>query len=155
MRKAQLLLFILVTISGRASLGQSTGKFTMSGTVKDKSNGETLPGASVTVIELPGVGALTNSYGFFSLTLPGGKYTIITSYTGFRADTLKVILNKNIVHDVSLSGSENQLQEVTVKAPAKNSDILSSAAGVQTLNIEEIKNVPVLFPATAGDRFGG
>jgi hypothetical protein len=55
------------------SLGQNA---TLSGTIKDARNGEDLIGATVRVIELKDKGARSNSYGFYSLTLPKGNYTI-------------------------------------------------------------------------------
>ena len=52
-------------------------KYTVSGTVKQKSSGETLIGVSVVVAEKPGVGVITNEYGFYSLSLPKGNYHFV------------------------------------------------------------------------------
>ena len=51
-------------------------KFTLSGYVKDANNGETLLGAYVYVLHNTTQGTSTNTYGFYSLTLPKGSYTI-------------------------------------------------------------------------------
>ena len=68
------LIFIALMFISSMAISQD---FTISGTIKDASNGEDLIGATIKVKELPTVGAITNVYGFFSLSLPAGDYTII------------------------------------------------------------------------------
>jgi len=55
---------------------------TISGIIKDSSNGETLFGASV-FLKNTNIGVLSNEYGFYSLTAPSGKYTIVITYLGY------------------------------------------------------------------------
>jgi len=76
MRQRLFLLFFLIPC---LLWGQ---KSTLSGYVKDASNGEGLIGASVYVKELK-TGNVTNTYGFYSLTLPIGQYTLVFSSAGF------------------------------------------------------------------------
>jgi hypothetical protein len=52
-----------------------TQNTTISGILKDSQSGETLIGATIFVNELK-LGASTNVYGFYSLTIPSGSYTI-------------------------------------------------------------------------------
>ena len=66
-------LFVLF-LTGPAARAQT--RVTLSGTVKDAKNGEDLIGASVRIAELPGVGTGANAYGFYSLTVPAGSYTL-------------------------------------------------------------------------------
>lgn len=123
---------------------QNKGKHTIAGTVKDKSSGETLIGASVSLLELPGEGALTNAYGFYSLTAPEGTYHLLISFSGYATDTVTVELNKDLTLNVSLS-SGKELQEVVVSAVRNNKNLTQALMGVQKLSTAEIKNVPVLF----------
>ena len=57
-------------------------RYTVSGTITDGSNGETLFGASV-FLEGTTIGVTTNEYGFYSITAPKGNHNIIISYIGF------------------------------------------------------------------------
>ena len=66
---------ILLLFFSLTALSQS---YTISGYVKDKSNGESAVGANVYVKETM-QGTNANAYGFFSLTLPKGNYTFIFS----------------------------------------------------------------------------
>ena len=75
------ILFLLIIFSTQYMSGQE--KFTISGTIKDSTDGEDLIGVYVSVTNLSGVGAVTNSYGFYSLTLPKGEYLISYSYVGY------------------------------------------------------------------------
>jgi hypothetical protein len=50
-------------------------KLDMSGYIRDAGSGETLIGATCYVPELQ-TGGTSNQYGFYSLTLPDGVYTI-------------------------------------------------------------------------------
>ena len=125
---------------------QSKKSFTISGTIKDKSSGETLPAASVIIVELPGKGTTSNAYGFYSITLSQGSYTMITSYTSYKADTLKILVTKNIVINCNLKSGSGQLQEVKINSSsARSGNILSTPAGLQRLNIKDLNNVPVLL----------
>ena len=77
MKKCLLLLFLLVTTAVFAQ-----HKYTLSGSISDASNGEKLLGVNFIVKELH-TGTSTNEYGFYSITLPEGKYTIVIDYIGF------------------------------------------------------------------------
>ena len=70
-------------------------KFTINGTIRDASNGEALIGVTVFVKEIRN-GAVTNAYGFYSITLPAGGYSLDYSYVGFRLESLSIQLDKNI-----------------------------------------------------------
>ena len=86
---------------------------TVSGYVKDALNGEALIGVSV-YTESPRYGAVTNAYGFYSLTIPKGKYNIIYSYLGYVQVTNPVTLKGNITINISLSEASEELDEVVV-----------------------------------------
>jgi len=140
MNKALLLVFLLFS---QIAFAQKT--YTISGTITDKATGETLIGAAVSVDEKPAVGAATNEYGFYSLSLPEGNYTVHISYTGYAQYTEKVILSKNYTLSKPLSSSENQLKEVTVSSKAKNENVTSAQMGMDKLDVKEINALPVLF----------
>ena len=69
--------------------------YTIKGTVKDSVNGEDVYGATIKVMELENAGAKTNTYGFYSLTLEMGTYTLLYRSRGFAPKKYIVELNKN------------------------------------------------------------
>lgn len=71
---ALIVLFCLDVAGGAAA----QEKYTVSGTIKNAENGEAIIGAYVVVKELKNTGASSNAYGFYSLTIPGGRYTLLT-----------------------------------------------------------------------------
>src|ERR1035437_9766538 len=76
--------------------------FTISGTVKNSESGEALIGATILIKELPGTGVSTNAYGFYSLTIPKGIYTLIVRYVGFKTKTDPLRVNDNRILNISL-----------------------------------------------------
>ena len=120
-------------------------KFTVSGTIKEKKSGEALIGATVHIAELPRVGAVTNAYGFYSIEAVPGTYTLITSFQGFKQDSIKITLNKNVSLTIELEEYAGQLQEVVVSAKKKDGNVTMPLMGVQKLSVSEIRNVPVIF----------
>ncbi|WP_332368625.1 carboxypeptidase-like regulatory domain-containing protein [Spirosoma telluris] len=127
------------------SIAFAQSKFTISGTIREAKTGEALIGATVQVKELPNTGTSTNTYGFYSLTLPEGHYTILVQYIGFNTQTIPLALSKTIRRDIALGENELLLQEVSVKAEKSNQNVTQSIMGVQKLNIAEISKLPVLF----------
>ena len=120
-------------------------RHTIIGTIKDKRSGEVLIGASVRILELPGTGAVTNAYGFYSITTLPGTYTMIVSFAGYRPDSVKIALTRDLSQVVALSPQDEELQEAVVTGGKNNSNVSRPLMGVQKLSISEVKDIPVLF----------
>lgn len=126
------------------SFGQSE-KFTISGTLKDASNGEELIGATVTLKEKPGVGASTNVYGYYALTLPTGEYTLVFSFIGFQPVEKKVNLTQNTTISIELEEAQTQLQEVVVTGEREDANVELLKMSTEELKVEQAKILPALM----------
>jgi len=133
-------LFLLATTSHAFS----QGKVTLSGTVADKSNNETLIGVNIVVPEL-NTATITNSYGFYSLTLPKGEYTIIVSYIGFENVEERISLTGNIKRNFQMVESRKELGEVVVKSNMARANISKPEMSVNRLSIPTIKKMPAVM----------
>ena len=69
-------------------------RFTISGYVRDAKTGEYLLGATVYLKELQ-KGGSTNPYGFYSITVGPGQYTLATTYIGYREYSTIITLDKD------------------------------------------------------------
>ncbi len=137
------LLLILFLLTAIQAIAQK--KYTISGTIKDAATGETLIGATVTIKELPQSGTATNSYGFYSLTVPAGDYMLLYTYIGYKTIIKQVSLHQNPTINVALS-SNSELDEVVIRSDKPNNDnVASPQMGVDKLNMSQINNVPVLL----------
>lgn len=138
-------LFFLFAITFFVELAHAQTKFTLSGIITDMVTGETMIGATVAVKELSGVVTSCNEYGFYSLTLPQGSYTLIISYMGYDAITKQISLTTNLKTDFKLSPKSKTLNEVMVTAEKKNESVTNTDVGVTKLEMKEIRKIPVLF----------
>jgi len=119
-------------------------KYTISGTVKQGSSGETLIGVSVVVMENPGIGVTTNEYGFYSLSLPKGNYTLRFSYVGYKQELISVKLGSNVTVSINLS-DEAHMQEVVISAKKDNDNLTRATMGTEVLNMKTAAKIPVVF----------
>ncbi len=117
--------------------------FTISGRVKDASNGETMIGATVFV--KGGGGAITNEYGFYSLSLKEGNYTIIFRYLGFKDVAKNINLTNNRTINVELQVSSNELKQAVVSAKALERRVENKKISVVKMETAKIKEIPVIF----------
>lgn len=137
-------LVLLTFLFSSIAFGQNE-KFTLSGTLKDGSTGEDLIGARVSVAELPGTGAITNEYGFYSLTLPAGTYTISFKSLGFEITTKTIVLNQDLQEKIEMAPEGRTLTKIDVTAERLDENVRSAEMGVDKLNMSDIENIPVLF----------
>ena len=121
----------------------SQAKFTISGTIVDSKNNESLIGVNVGISELK-IFATTNEYGFYSITVPSGNYTLSISYVGYALVNESVSLTKNIKKNISLTGNDEQLQEVVITEKSKI-NIRKPEMSVNKLSIAAIKYMPVIL----------
>jgi len=119
-------------------------KFTISGTVTSQKTGETLIGASIRIVNTP-FGTSSNEYGFFSITLPAGTYTIEISSIGLAPTIQQITLSKNVKIKALLSEASAQMDEVTIRSVPRGRSITSPQMGVEKLTMNEIKGIPALF----------
>lgn len=135
--------FILsaLTLCAFSALSQNPTKFTISGYIKDATNGEALIGATVYVTETQG-GGVTNEYGFYSITLAASNYTLRYSYLGYSPITKIVQLDKNSRFDIELFGEAEQLQEVVVQAGIEQANVQNLEMSTNKLDINTIKKIP-------------
>ena len=105
---ALLLLGLNVLVS--VALAQT---FVVSGTVRDKSSGESLVAANIR-IDGTARGTISNAEGAYRLSLPPGSYSLIVSFIGYKSDTVRVALMRDTMHDVALVPIAVQLAEIVV-----------------------------------------
>ena len=119
-------------------------KFTLSGTISDSNSNETLIGVNLFIPELK-TGITTNEYGFYSITIPKGSYTIRISYMGYNSLEEKILLEKNTKTNFKLFTSENTLKEVIITDTKTKTDIRKPEMSVNKLSISAIKRMPVVL----------
>lgn len=142
MKKTSLCLLLLIIITSASSFAQK--KFTISGTVKDAVSGELLIGTSIYVKETM-TGVTTNHYGYYSLTMPQSKFTLVISFIGYM-DVVKTIeLNKNMIINVELSPKAFVGEEVVISATRSDNNIQSTDVGKVDVPIETIKSLPAFM----------
>lgn len=134
-----IILILLLSVSLQAQK-----KFTISGIIADEKNKETLIGVSLFVEETK-TGLVTNEYGFYSITLPEGEYTLLINYMGYQTVKEKIKLNQDLKKNFYLSVSSQQLDEVVIVDNKKRVDIRKPEMSVNKLSIQEIKEMPVIF----------
>ncbi len=144
MHLMKLKLTFLLAILCFSSFSQNS---TISGTIKDGENGEDLFEALIIVKGVPNTGAKTNAYGFFSLTLPNGSYTLVFRSPGYESKELPIELTENQRIDVELLtlSSIKEIEEIQVTAVKENDNITKSGMAVTTLSPKDIETIPVIF----------
>ncbi len=118
-------------------------KVTIGGVIKSKSNGETVIGASVKADSAGGT--ITNDYGFYSLTVPEGTYTLEVTSLGMHPQYFDVNLSKDTTVNLSLDDESQNLNEVTITESTGGRSLSSAQTSVEKLSVKEIANIPVLF----------
>src|SRR3989337_1020171 len=91
---------------------QAQERFTINGQVKDAKTGEAMIGVTIIIKELVGTGTSTNAYGFYSITLPSGAYTVVAQFVGYRSIAQTVSLGSNHKIDFSLLEATHELDEI-------------------------------------------
>jgi len=123
----------------------SQEKHTIRGVIKDAKNGETLLGATIYLKEISN-GTLTNEYGFYSITAPQKKYTLVVSYVGFEEVVKEIELNKDTTLNFELKESSTTLNEVIITAEeSERINLKKPQMSVAKLKASTIKQIPAVL----------
>ncbi len=143
--KIILIISILLIFLSKTIKAEEIGKkVSLSGFVKDVKNGEALIGAIIYVKEIKS-GVVTNSYGFYSISLQAGTYHIRYSYMGYQTDSLTIKLYENKTLNIELKESMQELETVEIKSERDDANIKKSEMSIEKLDIKTIKQIPALM----------
>lgn len=118
-------------------------KATLSGYITDSKNGEALIGAKV-VIPSINQGAVTNRYGFYSLTVPIGSYQIEIRTGIYPVEVKSIDLSNDVSLNIEVGSDVKELQEVVVNAK-RGENVNSTKMGQIELEMEKIKTLPAFM----------
>ncbi len=145
-KRIPFLLFLSFFLVSQLVTAQTGGKATLSGYIKSAGDGEALIGAGVFVEELK-KGVTTNVYGFYSLTLPKGKYTVKFIFLGYQTQTQTLDLESNQTINIDLAEEIRQAKEVVITGEQREveANVKSTQMGVTKMDIKTISKIPPLL----------
>ena len=141
-----ILIFILFTLFPKWGFPENDPlkTATISGFVKDARSGESLTGAVIYPEENPAIGIATNSYGYFSLTLPTGKYSLVVQFLGYKTKKVALDLKENLQLSFEMEEESIALREITITGEKNNYNVVQSEL-ISKINVREIQNIPVIL----------
>ncbi len=119
-------------------------RVTISGYIKDAATGETMIGATLAVKGISR-GINSNQYGFYSITLSEGQYSIVCSYIGYKSVQVNLNLVSDTLINFDLSSGVQLSQEVIVTSRRRDNNVKTAQMGKVTLPIEQIKAIPAFL----------
>ena len=142
--KNTILLILLLLVS---SIPLAAQQYTISGYITDSDSGEALIGANIVDFKTNS-GTISNTYGFYSLTLPTDSVYLTLSYIGYQTQSYALLLNQDIQLNIQLSPSVD-LETVEVVASA-DADPIEERTQMSTVSIpiREIKKLPAFLGET-------
>jgi hypothetical protein len=121
-------------------------QYSVSGYVKDKQTGEDLIAANV-FSEKYNKGMSTNSYGFYTLSLPKDSITLTFSYFGYITQQKKIFLDRDMQITIYLETEVTELEEVQIEIDPLQKEIETTQMSTVKITSKEAK----LLPAFAGE----
>ena len=119
-------------------------RVTLSGDVSDSFSKETLLGVTVLIPEL-NTGTVTNSYGFYSISVPPGNYTISVQYLGYQTLQFPLSLIENTKQNILLTPAAQELDEVVLIDDTERVNIKKAEMSVNRLLSKTVLQTPAVF----------
>ena len=138
----KIICLLLISVCSIYAYGQP--KYTLSGYVRDSLSGETLIGASL-AINGQSRGVASNSYGFYSITLPTGVYRITCSYVGYQSREVEIRLQNSQSLSFLLPPFVSTSEEVIISSRRRDANVKNAQMGKIDLSISQIKSVPAFL----------
>jgi hypothetical protein len=143
LRRLILLILILNSLSIQADV-LPVNRVSLSGIVKDEASGELLAGVNVYIRELR-TGTVTNRDGFYSVSVPRGKFTVEISYLGYLNQVKVVNLEKSQRLNIDMKERAKEMAEIEVRSETEDHNLTVRTMGAEKLSINRIRKVPTLM----------
>ena len=141
--KVKYLLLLLLGLPFIFLNAQNVEKYTISGYIEDEDSGEKLITANLFDLK-SSQGTISNTYGFYSLTLPKDSVYLRYSFIGYESQERVLYLDKDITLNIKLPSSV-ALAEVEVVAEKYEKIEQRTEMSTVDVPIAQIKKIPALF----------
>ncbi|MBK7560571.1 MAG: TonB-dependent receptor [Chitinophagaceae bacterium] len=140
---------LLIFFTGVTSFAQNqphvqSGHFTLNGYVKDSLSGESIIGATVSVNGQP-KSVASNQYGFYSITLNEGNYTLSVSHVSYLGKSITVELRSNQSFNFEIVPKTSAITDVIVYSKRRDGNVKNAQMGKIDLSMSQIKNIPAFL----------
>jgi TonB dependent receptor/CarboxypepD_reg-like domain/TonB-dependent Receptor Plug Domain len=137
-------LIILLILSLISTIVFSQNRFTLNGYVKDSLSGETIIGATVSV-NGQSKGVTSNQYGFYSITLDTGNYTISVSHVSYLGKSIVVDLKNNLAYNFEVVSKSAAIGEVVIYSKRRDANVKNAQMGKIDLSMNQIRSIPAFM----------
>ena len=138
------LIFRICFLSAQNLPAAKSGRFTLNGYVKDSLSGESLIGASIS-INGQSKGVASNQYGFYSITLDSGYYTLTISHVSYLPKSIPVDLQAAQTLSFELLSRSAAMSEVIIYTRRRDANVKNAQMGKIDLTMNQIRNVPAFM----------
>ena len=125
------------------------GRFALSGTVRDASNGESMMGVYVIMTDVNNAsnvqGCVTNQAGYYSISSVAGTYKVTINYLGYKTLEDTITLDKNLLRRYELEPAAIEGAEVVIQGERGDANVSSGDVGRMEMSIQTIKALPALM----------
>src|SRR6056297_676024 len=135
--------FIILLFLGIIPIQMFAQSYAIFGAIRDSASGEELIQATVRD-SISGKGAASNSYGFYSLTLPKGRVQLHFSYVGYQTVKKRFRLTGDTTLNILLPPGK-ALDEVVVTRDRRRQLLESPFTGLIRLQPQAVEKVPVIL----------
>ncbi|MFN8340069.1 MAG: TonB-dependent receptor [Cyclobacteriaceae bacterium] len=119
---------------------EQKGNPSVAGYVRNIDNGEPIVGA-VVMIENPFMGTATDAFGYFSLSLPKGRYELKIKSLGMKTTRRQIMLYSDGKLDIEMKEDIVSLKEIVIESE-KDANVTSLQMGKEKLDIKLLKQIP-------------
>ena len=124
-------------------------RVTLSGSVVDASNGESMMGVYVILTDLKTPsnvqGCASNQAGYYSISVLPGTYKLTVNYLGYKTIEDTIVLTRNTNRRVEIEPSAITGEEVVIQGERGNVNVSGGEVGRMELSIQTIKALPALM----------
>lgn len=142
-RKQEILPEIKQVTIGEKNTRIKEGRAIISGYVRNIQTGEPLSGVVIRTANSQ-VLVVTDQYGYFTMSLPSGHYTLMVTAMGMFGTERKVTLYSSGTLNIGLRQQVVSLKEVQIYAE-KSRNVKSTQMGTDRMTLQQIKQIPAVF----------
>lgn len=149
MNKIYHIIFTIFILACAISAWAQPSRVTLSGVVRDASNGETMMGVYVILTDLRAPsnvqGGVTNQAGYYSISVAPGNYKLVVNFMGYRTIEDTIALTKSQTRMFEIEPVAIAGEEVVIQGERGAVNVTSGDVGRMELSIQTIKALPALM----------